>query len=111
MAGVAGAHLSVAVAPSWVEGMVSGRGWVAIALVVFAAWDPVRSMGGAYLFGGAEALVFRLQSAGATVSPFLLLTLPYILTIGVLVLASFQRLKNRIRPPNALAIPYEREST
>ncbi len=106
-AGVAGAHLAVAVSPSWVEGMTAGRGWIAIALVVFASWEPIRAMLGAFLFGGIEALVFRLQAVGVPVSAFLLMMLPYVLTILVLVYASYRRKQLNIQPPAALAQIYE----
>lgn len=81
LAGVGGAQLSIAFTHSWVEGMTSGRGIVAAALVIFASWKPARAMAGAYLFGGAQALQLVLQSRGVDVSPFLLFMLPYVLTL------------------------------
>lgn len=110
LAGMAGAHLSISVSPSWVEGMVSGRGWIAIALVVFSGWEPIKTMLGAYLFGGAQALVFRLQTVGVAVSPFLLLTLPYVLTVAVLIYASIKKKHHELDPPAHLAQAYERET-
>jgi ABC-type uncharacterized transport system permease subunit len=110
LAGVAGAYLSLAVAPSWVEGMTAGRGWVAVALVIFAAWDPVRALLGAYLFGGVEALTFRIQAMGSSVSAFFLNMLPYLFTIGVLLLAALRATRGRQSFPAALGLPYERES-
>lgn len=106
LCGLAGAHLSLAVAPSWVEGMTAGRGWVAVALVIFAGWDPTRAAVGALLFGAVEAAVFRLQAAGTTISPALLAMLPYLLTLAALAIAS----RGRSRIPGALGLAYDRES-
>ena len=85
LCGVAGAYLSLAYAPSWLENMTAGRGWIAVALVIFALWNPVRALIGAYLFGGIDALGFHLQVVGVPISVFLLNMLPYIFTIVVLV--------------------------
>jgi simple sugar transport system permease protein len=85
LGGVAGAHLSVSLTMTWNEGMTSGRGFIAIALVIFSKWHPLRAVAGALLFGGAEALQLQLQARGAQVSPFLLDMLPYLLTLAVLV--------------------------
>lgn len=106
LSGLAGAHLSLAVTPAWVEGMTAGRGWVAVALVIFAGWDPARAALGALLFGAVEAAVFRLQAAGTTVSPALLAMLPYVLTLVALAVAS----RGRSRIPGALGLAYDRES-
>lgn len=83
-AGLGGAHLSLAFAQSWSEGMTSGRGFIAVALVIFAAWNPLRAVMAALLFGGALALQLQLQARGASISPFLLDMIPYLLTLGVL---------------------------
>lgn len=83
--GVAGAHLSVSLTMTWNEGMTSGRGFIAIALVIFSKWHPLRAVVGALVFGGAEALQLQLQARGAQVSPFLLDMLPYLLTLAVLI--------------------------
>jgi ABC-type uncharacterized transport system permease subunit len=85
LGGVAGAHLSVSLTMTWNEGMTSGRGFIAIALVIFSKWHPIRAIVGALVFGGAEALQLQLQARGAQVSPFLLDMLPYILTLAVLI--------------------------
>jgi general nucleoside transport system permease protein len=106
LCGLAGAHLSIAVTPNWVEGMTAGRGWVAVALVIFAGWDPVRAAGGALLFGGVEALAPRLQAAGVTLPPAILAMAPYLLTIVALAFAS----RGRSRIPGALGLAYDRES-
>jgi simple sugar transport system permease protein len=87
LAGLGGAYLSLAYAPSWQEDMTAGRGWIAVALVIFALWNPLRGLLGAYLFGGVEAMTFRMQAAGIKISPFFLAMMPYILTILVLVIS------------------------
>jgi simple sugar transport system permease protein len=84
LGGLAGAHLSLSLTLTWAEGMTAGRGFIAIALVIFSKWHPLRAIAGALVFGGAEALQLQLQARGADVSPFLLDMLPYVLTILVL---------------------------
>ena len=84
LAGVGGAQLSVGLTHTWSEGMTAGRGFIAVALVIFGLWSPLRGMVGALLFGGAVGLQLQLQALGAPVSPFLLDMLPYLLTLGVL---------------------------
>jgi simple sugar transport system permease protein len=88
LCGLAGAYLSVAASQVWVEGMVAGRGWIAVALVIFARWEPRRALLGAVIFGGADALVPRLQAIGADVPTYFMMMLPYLLTLAVLVGAS-----------------------
>jgi simple sugar transport system permease protein len=83
--GVAGAYLSTALTPMWVEGMSAGRGWIALALVVFATWKPLRVMLGAYLFGGVTILQLHAQGLGINVPSEILSMLPYAATIVVLV--------------------------
>jgi len=107
LAGIAGAYLSLVYAPMWIENMTAGRGWIAIALVVFALWDPLRAMIGAYLFGGLEAAQFTLQARG--IDPSLLGMLPYIATIIVLLIGVKETLRKRIGAPAALCKPYYRE--
>lgn len=96
--GAAGAYLSVGGSNIWTEGMVAGRGWIALALVVFAQWSPVRAIAGAALFGGAEALIPRLQAMGVEVPVYLLSMLPYALTIAVLVLMAFSKRARQAEP-------------
>lgn len=86
LAGIAGAHLSLGVARTWAEWMTAGRGFIAVALVIFARWHPIRAIGGAVLFGGAISLQLQMQARGLPVSPFLLDMLPYILSLAVLAL-------------------------
>jgi len=84
LAGLGGAQLSTAQALNWSENMTAGRGFVAVALVIFAAWNPLMAIGGAYLFSGAVALELQLQARGSQISPFLLDAMPYLLVIVVL---------------------------
>ena len=88
--GVGGAYFPLALTPFWVDGITAGRGWIAVALVIFAFWDPVKALGGAYLFGFALALELRLQILGLEISPYFLKMLPYVLTILVLTLVTIR---------------------
>jgi simple sugar transport system permease protein len=108
MSGLAGAFLSVFYTPLWVEGMVAGRGWIALALVVFATWRPVRVLVGAYLFGGVMIAQLFLQGSGAQIeipSQFLS-SLPYWATIIVLVAISRDLNTIRLNSPASLGQPY-----
>ena len=84
LAGLAGAHLSLSLTLTWAEYMTAGRGFIAIALVIFSKWNPLRAVAGALLFGGAEALQLQLQARGSLISPFILDMMPYVLTLLVL---------------------------
>ena len=108
LAGLAGASLSLAYTPGWTEGMSGGRGWIAIALVIFAFWEPWRAMLGAYLFGSVQALQFNLQTIGITIPTYFLNMLPYLFTVIVLVFATGERMKRHLGAPAALGIPYIR---
>jgi ABC-type uncharacterized transport system permease subunit len=109
LAGLGGAAISLGTNPGWIENMTAGRGWIAVALVIFAGWNPLRAALGAYLFGGVEAGQFRLQTAGVDISTFFLSMLPYLFTILVLVLATRESARRRIGAPAALGRPYVRE--
>jgi general nucleoside transport system permease protein len=91
LAGVGGSHLSVALTRTWAEEMTAGRGFIAIALVIFAKWNPLLVIPAALLFGAAEALQLQLQAAGADLSPFLLSMVPYALTLLVLAVWGWRR--------------------
>lgn len=106
LCGVAGAFLSLVYAPLWVEGLVAGRGWIALALTTFATWRPARVLAGAYLFGGVTMLQFHLQSAGVQIASQLLTMLPYLATIGVLVLISRNPAWIRANMPGSLGKPF-----
>ncbi len=86
--GLAGGYLSLAYTPQWIEGMTAGRGWIALALVVFASWMPLRAAVGAYLFGAALILQFHAQAEGIALPSQLLSALPYIATVAALVILS-----------------------
>ncbi len=88
--GIGGAYFPLALTPFWVDGITAGRGWIAVALVIFAFWHPIKALGGAYLFGIALALELRLQILGIDISPYFLKMIPYILTILVLTLATIR---------------------
>ncbi|MFP5515837.1 MAG: ABC transporter permease [Alphaproteobacteria bacterium] len=102
MAGLGGAFLSMDYTPMWAENMTSGRGWIALALVVFATWKPVRAMLGAWLFGGVTILQLHVQGLGIDVPPQLLSMLPYLATVLVLVLISRDVARIRLNAPACL---------
>lgn len=102
MSGLAGAYLSLVYTPMWAENMTAGRGWIALALVVFSAWRPGRVLLGAYLFGGVTILQLHGQGAGWAVSSQLLSMLPYLATILVLVLISRDATRVRLNAPACL---------
>ena len=106
LCGLAGAYLSIIYTPLWVEGMVSGKGWIALALTTFATWRPLRVLFGAYLFGGVTMLQFHLQGQGVDIpSQFLSMT-PYIATIVVLALISRNPALIRINMPASIGKPF-----
>ena len=105
-AGLAGAHLSLVYTPQWVENMTAGRGWIALALVVFASWRPWRVIGGAYLFGAVTIGQLHAQALGFGIPSQLLSSLPYLATIVVLVLISRDRRLTVMNTPASLAQPF-----
>ncbi|TBU75599.1 ABC transporter permease [Phytopseudomonas daroniae] len=107
MAGMAGAYLSLAYTPMWAENMSAGRGWIALALVVFASWRVWRVLLGAYLFGLASILHLVAQGIGMNISANLLAMLPYVATILVLVILSRDTLKTRLFAPVSLGRPWK----
>jgi simple sugar transport system permease protein len=102
LCGLAGAYLSIVYTPLWVQGMVAGKGWIALALTTFATWRPARVLLGAYLFGGVTMLQFHLQGMGVNVPSQLLTALPYLSTILVLVLISRNPTWIRVNMPASL---------
>jgi len=96
LGGIGGGHLSIAYTKTWQEGMTAGAGFIAVGLVIFAAWSPIRAILGAVLFGGAVAVQLQLQARGSNVSPFLLDMIPYVVVLVVLML--FGRVKGRVVP-------------
>ena len=107
LCGLAGAYLSIAYTPLWVEGMVAGKGWIALALTTFATWRPARVLLGAYLFGGVTMLQFHLQGQGVQVPSQFLTMLPYIATIVVLALISRNPTWIRVNMPASLGKPFD----
>ena len=109
LAGASGAYLTLSLTPQWTEGVTAGRGWIAVALVIFGAWRPGRCAIGALLFGGLLALKTRLQTFGVDLSPILLSMIPYVLTIGVLIIISIRARNRPSSAPAALGQAYRRE--
>ena len=110
MAGIAGAYLATVYTAIWTEGMTAGRGWIALALVVFATWRPARVLVGAYLFGGVTTAQLFAQSAGIPVPPEVMSSLPYLATILVLVLITQNRTLVRMNAPRALGQPFHAQA-
>ena len=106
LCGLAGAYLSVIYTPLWVEGMVAGKGWIALALTTFATWRPARVLLGAYLFGGVTMLQFHLQGQGVQLPSQFLTMLPYLATIVVLALISRNPTWIRVNMPASLGKPF-----
>ena len=105
-AGLAGAHLSLVYTPQWVENMTAGRGWIALALVVFASWRPLRVLAGAYLFGAVTIGQLHAQALGLGIPSQLLSALPYLATIVVLVLISRNKRLTMMNTPASLGHPF-----
>jgi len=99
-----GAYLSLAYTPFWVKGMTAGRGWIALALVVFASWRPFRLLLGAYLFGAVTVLQLQAQGFGLGIPSQLMSSLPYLATVAVLVVIS--RARSYAAAPAALGLPF-----
>jgi simple sugar transport system permease protein len=106
LAGMGGAHLSLVYSKSWTEGMTGGRGWIVIALTIFALWNPLRAFIGAFLFGGIFVLQYLLQPLG--IPPNLLALMPYLATLVVLVVGGLNRNKRHMDAPAALGEPHSR---
>ena len=106
LCGLAGAYVSVVYTPLWVEGMIAGKGWIALALTTFATWRPARVLLGAYLFGGVTMLQFHLQSLGVDMPSQFLTMLPYLSTIVVLVLISRNPQWIRLNMPSSIGKPF-----
>jgi ABC-type uncharacterized transport system permease subunit len=108
LCGLGGAYLSLVYVPAWQENVTAGRGWIAVALVIFATWNPYKALIGAYLFGGLDIIGFRIQGIGFPVSQYMIDMLPYLVTILVLVVVSLKKSKEN-SPPKGLGIAYFRE--
>jgi ABC-type uncharacterized transport system permease subunit len=110
MAGIGGAYFSLVITPMWAERMTAGRGWIALALVVFAAWLPWRVLAGAYLFGGITILQLHSQAIGLKVDAQILSMLPYLATIIVLVIISRDKMRAGLMAPACLGKPFHAPS-
>ncbi|CAN5195087.1 ABC transporter permease [soil metagenome] len=106
--GLAGGYLSVFSAKVWIAGMSSGRGWIAVALVIFARWKPLQALIGAFIFGGIEALIPQLNAAGVKLPQYYLMMTPYLATLGVMMWLGFKGGMTSDAPA-ALGVPYVRE--
>ena len=106
LCGLSGAFLSLIYVPAWQENLSAGRGWIAVALVIFCKWNPFMTFIGAYLFGGLDIVGFRLQQYDIQVSQYVINMLPYIITISMLIFAS---VRGKSRGPKSLGLNYFRE--
>ena len=109
LAGIGGVCFSLAIVPTWVDGLTQGRGWIAVALVIFGFWRPGLTLVGAYLFGAFSSLSVTLQSRHVSINADLLNALPFLATIVILVVLSSGWAKKRLAAPASLGVPYERE--
>lgn len=106
--GLGGAYMSLVMMTVWQENVVAGRGWIAVALVIFASWNPIKAFIGAFLFGGLSILGFRLQSMGIHISQYWVDMLPYAATIVIIILSA-RKNRRENQPPADLSNPYFRE--
>jgi len=106
LSAIAGSYISICYAPMWQEGMTAGRGWIALALVVFATWKPERVLIGAYIFGGVTILQMNLQALGLRFPGQFFSMAPYVATIIVLVLISSNKLRIKLSAPASLTMPF-----
>jgi len=107
MAGFAGAYMSLAYTPMWVENMTAGRGWIALALVVFASWRIGYLILGAYLFGCTSIMHLMMQGAGVDISPNILAMTPYLATIIVMVILSSNSARQKLATPMSLGKSFD----
>jgi simple sugar transport system permease protein len=108
LCGLGGAYLSLVTVPMWQADVVNGRGWIAVALVIFASWNPLKAFAGSYLFGALSIVGLRLQSAGIHVSQYLVDLFPYLACIIIVIISTHKNRKEDLPPAN-LTIPYFRE--
>jgi general nucleoside transport system permease protein len=108
MAGVGGAYVTVAMHPYWLNGITAGRGWIAVALVVFSLWNPLYAFAGAWLFGSVEVLQLQLQAMGTYVNSALLSMLPYVLTLACVAAVSILLRNRHLGVPRELGLPFLR---
>jgi len=109
LAGAGGAYLTTGYAPFWLDGITAGRGWIAVALVIFSMWNPSIAIIGAYLFGSLDALQFQLQATGTTIPSSLLAMFPYLLTLIIIIIATVILRVRHIGVPKELGKPFFKE--
>ena len=110
MCGLAGAYLSMIYTPQWIENMTGGRGWIALALVVFSTWNPIKILIGALIFGGLTIIQFHMQAIGVRTPVQFLTALPYLVTIIVLVVISRDSRKIRLSTPSSLGKSFHKDN-
>jgi simple sugar transport system permease protein len=110
MSGLAGAYLSMIYTPQWIENMTGGRGWIALALVVFSTWNPIKILIGAMIFGGLTIIQFHMQAIGVRIPVQFLTALPYVVTIIVLVVISRDSRKIRLSTPSSLGKSFHKDN-
>lgn len=108
LCGLGGAYLSLVYVPAWQDSITAGRGWIAVALVIFTTWNPYKALVGSFFFGALDIVGFRLQSFDIKISQYFIDMLPYIVTILVLIIISLRKSKE-LAPPKGLGVPYFRE--
>ena len=108
LSGLGGAYLSLVYVPVWQENITAGRGWIAVALVIFVIWNPFKAFLGAYIFGGLDIIGFRLQAYDIAISQYIIDMFPYIATIVVIIISATRNNKEK-QPPKGLSVPYFRE--
>ncbi|MBC7765528.1 MAG: ABC transporter permease, partial [Hyphomonadaceae bacterium] len=108
LCGLGGAYLSLVYVPTWQDNITAGRGWIAVALIIFTAWNPYKAIVGAYFFGGLSIFGFYVQSFDLKISPYFLDMLPYAATIFALIVSSMKKSKENAAP-KALGSAYFRE--
>lgn len=109
LAGAGGAYLTIGYTTFWLDGVTAGRGWIAVALVIFSMWNPLIAIIGAYLFGSLDALQFQLQATGTTIPSSLLAMLPYLLTLIVIIVATVIVRVKHVGVPRELGRPFSKE--
>ena len=110
MSGLASAYLAMIYTPQWIENMTGGRGWIALALVVFSTWNPIKILIGAMIFGGLTIIQFHMQAIGVRIPVQFLTALSYIVTIIVLVVISRDSRKIRLSTPSSLGKSFHKDN-
>jgi simple sugar transport system permease protein len=109
LCGLGGAYLGLVTVPIWQADVVTGRGWIAVALVIFSSWNPIKAFFGAFLFGALSILGLRLQSMGIHISQYMVDLFPYVATIIIVIISTHKNRKEDL-PPGNLSEPYFREN-